>query len=132
MSASRFPLRAGPRAMAIGVLALMLPLAGACSSDVGALRDGPLGLGPSVKPIPAPDFVANSRPAGSDYMPVGVSAPKRSLRAKSSESQKALEAELEGARNRNESRGRAAEGVAKAQPKAPKPNAAPPAAETAE
>jgi hypothetical protein len=41
-------------------------------------------------------------------MPVGVDAPKRPVRAKSVTGQKALEAELEGARGRNEARGRAA------------------------
>lgn len=123
MSVSRFPVRAAAGALSAS---FALSLLGACSGDVNPMREAALGLGSGVKPLPAPDFVAESRPAsGGVFMPVGVSAPKRPVRAKSAEGQKTLEAELEGARSRNESKGRAAEGVAKAQPKAPKPNAAP-------
>ncbi|WP_409566967.1 hypothetical protein [Methylobacterium sp. J-048] len=78
------------------------------------------GYGPRV--VAAPDFVTESRgkeaPA---FMPVGVDAPKRPVRAKSSEGQKALEAELEGARGRNESRGRAAESAGRGAAAAIKP-----------
>lgn len=107
--------------------AVLLALAAGCSGDVNPMREAALGLGQGVKPLPAPDFVAQSRPAGGAFMPVGVSAPKRPERAKSAEGQKALEAELEGARSRNQSKGRAAEGAARAQPASPKPAAAPPA-----
>ncbi|MDR7036772.1 hypothetical protein J2X36_001514 [Methylobacterium sp. BE186] len=92
------------RALAVAGTALTA----ACSADTSPLRLA----GSEPKPVTTPDFVAQSR-TGGDYLPVGVSAPRRPARAKSAESQKALEAELEGARNRNEARGRAAEGAAK-------------------
>ena len=99
-----------PRCLAAAVLAVGVS---ACSGDVSPLR-GPLGLGGAPKTAEAPEFVAASRPASQEFLPVGVSAPKRPVRAKSSEGQKALEAELEGARSRNEAKGRAAEGASKA------------------
>ena len=104
------------------VLALALALsAGGCSSDLGALRASGL-AGAAPKGPEAPDFVAASRRADQDYMPVGVSAPARSVRAKSAESQKALEAELEGARSRNLARGKAAESAGRTVNPAPAPN----------
>lgn len=94
--------------------------AGGCSGDLGALRG--VGIAGSAPKGPeAPDFVANTRRADQDYMPVGVSAPKRAVRAKSSEGQKALESELESARSRNLARGKAAESAGKAVSPAPKP-----------
>lgn len=88
-------------------------LAGGCASDVNPLRDAYVGAG-GPREVRPPDFVANSRKAGDDFLPVGVSAPQRPIRAKSSESAKALEAELVGARGRNEARGRAAESAGRA------------------
>ncbi len=98
----------GPaRGLALAVLALLAAPLGACSGDAVRTLATDAGYGPRV--VAAPDFVTETRgqetPA---FMPVGVDAPKRPIRAKSSEGQKALEAELEGARGRNESRGRAA------------------------
>lgn len=78
------------------------------------------------KDVKAPDFVANSRKSGGDFMPVGVSAPARPIRAKSSEGTKTLAAELEGARNSNEAKGRAAASAGKATTPA-KPAPRPPA-----
>ena len=81
---------------------------GACSGDVVRSLASDAGYGPRV--VAAPDFVTDTRSkAQPDFMPVGVDAPKRPIRAKSVTGQKALEAELEGARGRNEARGRAAE-----------------------
>ncbi len=97
-------------------LALALPvlaLAAGCSSDVNPMKAAFLGTGSGIKAVQAPDFVANSRKAGADFMPVGESAP-RPTRARSAEGMKALQSELEGARSRNEAKGRAAESAAKA------------------
>lgn len=94
--------------------------AGGCSGDVGALRGTGI-VGSAPKGPDAPDFVASSRKADQDYMPVGVSAPKRTVRAKSTEGQKALEAELENARSRNVSRGKAAESAGKTVNPSPAP-----------
>ncbi|MGU3467304.1 hypothetical protein ACLBXO_20875 [Methylobacterium sp. C33D] len=103
------PRRAGPlrcltRAAGLGVLVGAL---GACSGDVVRSLASDAGYGPRV--VAAPDFVTDTRSkVQPDFMPVGVDAPKRPVRAKSVTGQKALEAELEGARGRNEARGRAA------------------------
>jgi hypothetical protein len=112
------------RALALAAAATVA----ACSSDVNPLREAVTRAGYGAKPIAAPDFVAESRKPGGEFLPVGVSAPQRPIRAKSTEGQKALESELEGARSRNEAKGRAAEGVGRTTAKglsAPKPAAAP-------
>ncbi|WP_246688130.1 hypothetical protein [Methylobacterium sp. WL120] len=108
--------RAGAVRRLLGALALCAAAAtGACSSDLSPIKTLAVEAGYGPKPVAAPDFVANSRSkADPEFMPVGVSAPARPVRAKSAESQKALEAELEGARGRNESKGRAAESAGKA------------------
>lgn len=123
--------RAGPRTPLLTPLLLALtvlaaPLA-ACSGDT--VRTLALDAGYGPKAVPAPDFVAQSRSRETpDFVNVGVDAPRRPGRAKSAESQKALEAELEGARGRNEARGRSAEsagkGTGKGAAKAAKPSAA--------
>ena len=96
--------------------ALVLPALawglGACSGDVVRTMAADAGYGP--KTVNAPDFVTGSRPKDKpDFMAVGVDAPKRTVRAKNAEGQKALEAELEGARSRNVARGHAAESAAR-------------------
>jgi hypothetical protein len=104
------PHRAGPlpRLTRVVGLALLVGALGACSGDVVRSLASDAGYGPRV--VAAPDFVTDTRSkAQPDFMPVGVDAPKRPVRAKSVTGQKALEAELEGARGRNEARGRAAE-----------------------
>ncbi len=116
--------------LALAPVALSL---GACSGDVVRTMAADAGYGP--KTINAPDFVTGSRPKETpDYMAVGVDAPRRTVRAKNAESQKALEAELESARGRNVARGHAAEsaarGVAKGITSAP-PSASPSAPDPA-
>ena len=66
--------------------ALTLPLAApACSGDVNPIKAGFIKAGYGPKEVAAPDFVANSRRSGVGYMPVGESAPKPALRARSAE-----------------------------------------------
>ncbi|SDA09335.1 hypothetical protein SAMN02799622_00076 [Methylobacterium sp. UNC378MF] len=103
------PHRAGPlsRLTCTAGLGLLVGALGGCSGDVVRSLASDAGYGPRV--VAAPDFVTDSRSkAQPDFMPVGVDAPKRPARAKSVTGQKALEAELESARGRNEARGRAA------------------------
>ena len=115
------PLRVG----AALVLAVLTGLLGGCSGDVVRSLASDAGYGPKV--VAAPDFVAESRsndkPA---FMPVGVDAPKRPVRAKSVVGQKELEAELENARGRNEARGRAAASAGQGAAATIKPAPAPP------
>ena len=77
---------------------------GGCMGGANPVRDqfNAAGIGP--KAVTAPDFVAASRPAGLDYVPVGSAAPERP-RAKNAAEVKALEAELEAVRGRNAARG---------------------------
>lgn len=100
----------------VRAVALALPVAlavAACSTDVNPMKAAFVGAGYGPRAVPAPDFVAGSRRPEADFMPVGESAP-RPARARSAEGLKALQSELEGARSRNEARGRAAEGAARA------------------
>lgn len=112
--------RGAMRAATILALALLGAALAACSGDAARTLALDAGYGP--KAVAAPDFVAESRSGRTpDFMNVGVDAPKRDVRAKSPEGRKALEAELEGARGRNETRGRAAESAGKGTAKAAKP-----------
>ncbi|MEH3116739.1 MAG: hypothetical protein PGN25_03810 [Methylorubrum populi] len=95
---------------------------GGCSGDVNPLKAAMVGTGSGIKPVEAPDFVAQSRKGGADYMPVGESAPRRAVRARSAAGLNTLQSELEGARSRNEAKGRAAEGAAKDAAKGLTPN----------
>lgn len=97
----RFPRRPPPAALVLA--ASLVGLAG-CMGDANPVRDqfNAAGIGP--KPATAPDFVAASRPAALDYVPVGSAAPERP-RAKSAAEVAALEAELEAVRGRNAARG---------------------------
>lgn len=106
-------------ALALPVFAVAAS-AGGCSSDVNPLKAAFTGADP--RPVTAPDFVAGSRRSDADYMPVGESAPRRTIRARNAAGQSALEAELEGARSRNQAKGRAAEGAAKDAAKGLAPN----------
>ncbi|ACL60855.1 hypothetical protein [Methylobacterium nodulans] len=104
-------------------LLILLPLAlapalSACVLDGGnPVRDAAKAAGFTPKPVQAPDFVVQSRREGTDYLPVGVSAPPRPIRAKSPAGAKDLEAELDASRRRNEARGKdAAKAGAAAKP----------------
>lgn len=111
-------------ALALPASAVLAALAsvGGCASDVNPLKAAMVGAGSGIKPVDAPDFVAQSRKSDATYMPVGESAPRRDIRARSAAGQSALQAELEGARDRNEAKGRAAEGAAKDAAKGLTPN----------
>lgn len=115
------------------VLACLVSPLAACSGDTVRTLAFEAGYGP--KKVDAPEFVTSSRPKETPaFMAVGVDAPRRALRARNAEGQKALEAELENARGRNVARGQAAESAAKGVAKgiAPPPDpAAKPAAKAA-
>lgn len=113
------------RIAAVAALALLAGSLAACSGDVVRSLASDAGYGP--RKVAAPDFVAQSRSTEQpDFMPVGVDAPKRAVRAKSVTGQQALEAELEGARGRNEARGRAAASAGQGAAATIKPAPAPP------
>ncbi|MCJ2011376.1 hypothetical protein [Methylobacterium sp. J-076] len=104
---------------------LAVPLAG-CSGDAVRTLAADAGYGP--RKVDAPDFVTSSRPKETpDFMAVGVDAPRRTIRPKTAEGQRALESELEGARGRNVARGHAAESAGKGVGKGGSKGTAPPA-----
>ncbi|MBX9933123.1 MAG: hypothetical protein K2Y56_16560 [Methylobacterium sp.] len=107
------------------ILAVLAAHASGCASDVSPLRAVYGQVSPQQTPVTAPDFVANSRKPEGDFLPVGVSAPMRTVRPKSSEGTKALAVELEGARGANEAKGRAAQSAARSAASPSKPNPAP-------
>ncbi|MCI9880680.1 MULTISPECIES: hypothetical protein [Methylobacterium] len=94
----------------VASLVFAILLAG-CSGDLNPMRIA-YGTGEAGPPAKAPDFVAQSRRGDDAFMPVGVSAPARPIRAKTPEGTRALEDELVAARGRNEARGRSAESAA--------------------
>ncbi|MGY2048695.1 hypothetical protein [Methylobacterium sp. JK268] len=95
------------RLLSLGALALT-PVLSACVLDGGSTRDLATSAGLVAKPVEAPDFVAQSRREGIDYLPVGVSAPARPIRARSAAGTESLAKDLDASRRRNESRGREA------------------------
>jgi hypothetical protein len=114
-----------PRIAGAAVVVLLVGSLAACSGDVVRSLASDAGYGP--RKVAAPDFVAESRSKEQpEFMPVGVDAPKRPVRAKSVTGQKTLEAELEGARGRNEARGRAAASAGQGAAATIKPAPAPP------
>ncbi|WP_246102078.1 hypothetical protein [Methylobacterium terricola] len=123
-----FPVPPRPSAPPLARLAILLAclLAGGCVLDGASVRDAAKSAGFGPKEVAAPDFVTQSRRGGGDFLPVGESAPPRETRAKSAAGVKALEADLDASRQRNEARGRVAAKVGGAV-KPPAPPKVPPA-----
>jgi hypothetical protein len=97
---------------------MWLTLALAGCGETNLVKDAAVAVGIGGEPRPAPDFVARSRPATYEYLPVGQSAPKRSLQAKDAAGLAKAEAEMDAARNANEARGTAARNAAASTPPA--------------
>src|SRR5215204_2570689 len=91
-------------------------LAGCNSNPVRDVATS-LGAGPQV--AATPDFVASSRPANLDYMPIGTPVPMLPTPARTTEETKAAEAELDAPRMRNEAAGAAAAETGKTPPPGP-------------
>lgn len=82
-------------------LALLL-FAGGCVGDPNPVRDTFAAVGAGPPQARTPDFVQQSRPANLDYIPVGSGAVARPTAARTKDEVKAVEAELETLRARNE------------------------------
>lgn len=106
-----------PRAAAIALIFSVVTGVSGCNSN--PVRDvaSSLGAGPQV--APTPDFVARSRPADLDYMPIGTPVPERPTPARTADEIKAAEAELDALRARNEAAGAAAAEMGKTPPPEP-------------
>lgn len=82
----------------------VLPALSACSTDANPVRDLALAAGIGGEPKPAPDFISRTRPGEVDYLPVGVSAPRRTARAKKATEVAKVEGEMDALKLRNEAR----------------------------
>jgi hypothetical protein len=72
--------------------------------ETNLVRDGFVAAGMGAKVPEAAEFVRTSRPAKTDYLPVGVSAPPRPVVSKTAPEVKAGEAELDTLRGANEAK----------------------------
>ena len=103
-----------PRAAA--VFAVLFAVAGCNSNPV---RDVAAAVGAGPRMAPTPDFVARSRPATLDYMPIGTPAAERPTPARTAAEIKAAEAEMDALRTRNEAAGAEATELGKTPPPEP-------------
>ena len=104
MRTKPFPIRC---TSAFVVTMLAAGLAG-CNGGFNPVRDVATSVGAGPQMAATPDFVARTRPANLDYMPIGTPAPERPTPARTADEIKAAEAELDALRARNEAAGAAA------------------------
>ncbi|NNM74428.1 hypothetical protein [Enterovirga aerilata] len=89
---------------------------GGCAGDANPVRDAAVAAGVTGgEPKPAPDFVARTRPAQVEYLPVGVSAPPRRYRAKTKDEVENAEAQMDRLSRANAARAAAARRAAGSQ-----------------
>lgn len=79
-----------------------------CNGSFNPVRDVATAVGAGPQVAATPDFVARSRPANLEYMPIGTPSVERSTPARTADEIKAAEAELDALRARNEAAGAAA------------------------
>ncbi|WP_201837585.1 hypothetical protein [Microvirga zambiensis] len=79
-----------------------------CNGSFNPVRDVASSLGAGPQSAATPDFVARSRPANLEYMPIGAPIPERPTPARTADEIKAAEAELDALRTQNEAAGAAA------------------------
>ncbi len=122
MKSGHSPMRV-PVALALAALSIAFGVAGC--GDTNLVRDAAQGVGLAGKPSEPADFVRQTRAAApTGYMPVGVSAPPRTMQRKTTSDFKAMEAALEADKSRLEAEGAAAK-IAGATPPAKPPVIAP-------
>jgi hypothetical protein len=106
-----------PRVSALTfALAAVLGVVGCNSNPV---RDVATAVGAGPTTVTTPDFVAQSRPANLEYMPIGTPVAERPTPARTPAEIKAAEAELDALRTRNEAAGAAAAELGKTPPPEP-------------
>ena len=98
---------------------ILLSAGGVAGCNSNPVRDVATSLGAGPQVAPTPDFVARSRPATLDYMPIGTPVPERPTPARTAEEVKAAEAELDASRTQNEAAGAAAANQGKTPPPEP-------------
>jgi hypothetical protein len=78
---------------------------GGCASEGNPVRDLALASGlTGGEPKPAPDFVARTRPAQAEYVPIAAIPPSRRYRAKDKEEVESAEAQMKQLSRANEAR----------------------------
>ncbi|TVR08561.1 MAG: hypothetical protein EA385_09705 [Salinarimonadaceae bacterium] len=85
---------------AFAVVAAGLALAG-CAGDLNPVRDVFVATGIGEGPREAPEFISQTRPAASGYLPIGQTAPARDTTPKTDEELAEMEVELRRLRDRN-------------------------------
>ena len=91
-----------------GFVLLQFSILAGCTTDTNPVRDAVASAGFGPKIAPAPDFVARSRPARLDFIPVGTGASGRPTPARTADEVKAAEAEMEAVRAANDAAAQAA------------------------
>lgn len=85
---------------AVAMIAPSLVLSG-CAGDLNPVRDVFVATGIGEGPREAPEFISQSRPAESGYIPIGQTAPPRQTAPKSDDELAVMEDELRSLRDRN-------------------------------
>ena len=84
---------------------LLASALGGCMGDTNPVRDMAVAAGVTGgEPKPAPDFVARTRPAQAEYVPIGSPAPPRRYRAKNKDEVEGAESQMERLSRANEAR----------------------------
>jgi hypothetical protein len=106
-----------PRFSAAAMILCAIPSVAGCNSN--PVRDVAASVGAGPQMAPTPDFVARSRPANLEYMPISASVPERPTPARTADEIKAAEAEMDALRARNEAAGAQAAELGKTPPPEP-------------
>jgi len=106
-----------PSAGAVVLILITAASLAGCNSN--PVRDVATAVGAGPQTARTPDFVARSRPASLDYMPIGATVPERPTPARTQAEIKAAEEELDDIRTRNEAAGAAAADLGKTPPPEP-------------
>ena len=107
------------RGSAIALAMLAASGVAGCNGSFNPVRDVATAVGAGPQLATSPDFVARSRPANLEYMPIGTPTPGRPTPARTADEIKAAEAELDALRTQNEAAGAAAAELGKTPPPEP-------------
>jgi hypothetical protein len=107
------------RISVVGLTILATVCLSGCNGSFNPVRDVATAVGAGPQLAATPDFVARSRPADLEYMPIGTPAVERPTAARTADEIKAAEAELDALRTRNEAAGAAAAELGKTPPPEP-------------
>jgi hypothetical protein len=107
------------RITVVGLTMLAAAGVSGCNGSFNPVRDVATAVGAGPQVAATPDFVARSRPANLEYMPIGTPTVERPTPARTADEIKAAEAELDALRSRNEAAGAAAAELGKTPPPEP-------------